>query len=253
MVVEVELSLMAVHESHSAKLALSVRAHGLRSALIVTASAATRRMYAEYLGWRGVSVREVTTAAAALDHLSAFTPDVVVVEDRLEDGRGVDLILTMRRSRRTSRIPIALLSADVFGMNPVRAHRFGCDLLIPIPCLPDALFDALDRLADDGASHRESDVLDSWLFVRDEESVWIARRGDFELAISGPGWKRRIYQFNSELELSTFQADYEQRLVNTGFTFEAFREDRREPGDLEVEYVGPERRLRADREWLAGA
>jgi hypothetical protein len=50
-----------------------------------------------------------------------------------------------------------------------------------------------------------------------------------------------------------FQADYEQRLVNTGFTFEAFREDRREPANLQIEYVGPERRLAADREWLAGA
>lgn len=244
---------MVLSPSESSKLALPVRTSGLRSALIVTASPATRRMYAEYLAWRGVSVREVTTAAAALEHLSAFTPDVVLVEDRLEDGRGVDLVLTMRRSRRTSGIPIALLSADVFGMNPMRAHRFGCDLLIPVPCLPDALVDALLQLVEDGATHRELDVLDSWLFVRDEESVWIARRGDFELTVSGPGWKRRIYQFNSELELSMFQADYEQRLVNTGFTFEAFREDRREPSDLQTEFMGPERRRAADREWLAGA
>ena len=244
---------MALPQSNSENLALSVRTVGLQSGLIVTASPATRRMYAEYLAWRGVSVREVTTAAAAIDHLSAFTPDVVVVEDRLEDGRGVELVLTLRRSRRTSRIPIALLSSDVFGMSPVRAHRFGCDLLIPIPCLPDALFSALAQLVEDGTTHHELDVLDSWLFVRGEESVWIARRGDFELTVSGPGWKRRIYQFNSELELSTFQADYEQRLVNTGFTFEAFREDRREPSDLHTEFMGPERRLPADREWLARA
>ena len=244
---------MVLSRSESSNLALSVRTRGLRSALIVTASPATRRMYAEYLAWRGVSVREVTNAAAALDHLSAFTPDVVLVEDRLEDGRGVDLVLTLRRARRTSSIPIALLSADVFGMNPVRAHRFGCDLLIPIPCLPDALVDALVQLVDEGTTHHELDVLDSWLFVRDDESVWIARRGDFELTVSGPGWKRRIYQFHSELELSTFQADYEQRLVNTGFTFEAFREDRREPSDLHTVFMGPERRLPADRQWLAGA
>src|SRR5437870_6450147 len=150
---------MALPQSNSENLALSVRTVGLQSGLIVTASPATRRMYAEYLAWRGVSVREVTTAAAALDHLSAFTPDVVVIEDRLEDGRGVDLVRTLRRSRRTSRIPIALLSADVFRMTPGRAHRFGCDLLIPIPCLPDTLFDALVQLVDDGVTRRESDVL----------------------------------------------------------------------------------------------
>jgi CheY-like chemotaxis protein len=224
----------------------------LRSALIVTASHATRSMYAEYLAWRGVTVREVTSPAAALDHLSAFTADVVVIEDRLEDGRGVDLVLTLRRSRQTSQIPIALLSADVFGMTPVRAHRFGCDLLIPIPCLPDVLFDALVQLVDDGVTHREPDVLDTWLFVRDEESVRIARRGDCELRVWGPGWKRRAYRFDTELELSTFQADYEQWLVHAGFIFEAFRADRRGSGDPALEFNGPERRLAPARE-AAGA
>ncbi|HXD16151.1 MAG TPA: hypothetical protein VN654_03985 [Vicinamibacterales bacterium] len=199
----------------------------LGSILIVTSSRATRTMYAEYLVWRGVAVLEVKNATAALAHLSMFTPDVVLIEDKLEDGRGVDLVLTLRRSRQTSNIPIALLSGDVFGMTPVRAHRFGCDLLIPIPCLPDALFDSLVQLAGDGVAHRESGELDSWLFVRNDESVRIVRRGDFELIVSGPKWKRAVYQFRSELELSTFQAGYEQRLVNEGFTFEAFRADRR--------------------------
>jgi DNA-binding response OmpR family regulator len=225
---------------------------GLRSSLIVTASAATRLMYAEYLAWRGVSVREVTGAAAALDHLSAFTPDVVVIEEKLEDAKGVDLILTLRRSQRTCRIPIALLSTDVFGMTPVRAHRFGCDLLIPVPCLPDTLLDALVQLVHDGATSRDLDVMDSWLFVRDGESVRIARRADLELTISGPGWQRGAYRFSSELELSMFQADHEQRLVNAGFTFEAFRHDRRGGNDRHPEFKGPERRLAPARDKAAG-
>jgi CheY-like chemotaxis protein len=208
----------------------SARAIGLRSALIVTASAPTRRMYADYLEWRGVSVREVASAAAALDHLSAFTPDVVIIEDRLEDARGVDLALTLRRSRRTSDIPIALLSTDVFGMTPERAKRFGCDLLLPVPCLPGALFDALEQLVSDGASRRAPDV-DAWLFVRGDESVRIARRGELELTVWSPGGKRNAYRFRSDLELSMFQADCEQRLVYTGFTFEAFRDERRRGTD----------------------
>jgi len=200
----------------------------LNSVLIVTSSHATRCMYAEYLTWRGVTVREVTNADAALIHLAGFTPDVILIEDKLEDGRGVGLVLTLRRSRRTSRIPIALLSGDVFGMTPVRANRFGCDLLIPIPCLPDTLFDALGQLVTDGATHRDSDMLDSWLFVRNDESVRIVRRGEFELTVSGPRWKRAVCRFRSELELSTYQAGYEQQLVNEGFTFEGFRKERRQ-------------------------
>ena len=148
--------------SASESLASSAGAPGLRSCLIVTASAGTRRMYAEYLAWRGLRVREVSGAGAALEELSRFNPDVVLIEDRLADGNGVDLALTLRRSRRTSRIPIALLSGDVFRMNPVRARRFGCDVLIPVPCLPDTLFDALDQLAHDGASARPIEI-SPWL------------------------------------------------------------------------------------------
>ena len=111
-------------------------------------------MYAEYLTWRGINVREVTSARAALLHLSAFTPDVLVIEDKLDDARGVDLVLTLRRSKRAARIPIALLSADVFRMTPVQAQQYGCDQLIRIPCLPDALVDTLGQLVNDGVSDR---------------------------------------------------------------------------------------------------
>jgi hypothetical protein len=122
----------------------------------------------------------------------------------------------------------------------MRANRFGCDLLIPIPCLPDTLLEALVQVVADGVTHRESDVLDSWLFVRNEESVRIVRRSDCELSVSGPKWERAVHQFRSELELSSYQADYEQRLasyqadyeqrlVNEGFSFEGFRKDRRRP------------------------
>lgn len=155
--VEVEVSLAYIC-SASNSLSSPAGAIGLRSCLIVTASAGTRRMYAEYLAWRGVYVREVTGAGAALDELSRFSPDVVLIEDRLADGHGVDLALVLRRSRRTSRLPIALLSGDVFRMTPVRAHRFGCDVLIPVPCLPDVLFDALVQLVHDGATARPLEI-----------------------------------------------------------------------------------------------
>jgi CheY-like chemotaxis protein len=219
---------MAMPRPDSGKQPPTAQREGPQSVLIVTASAPTQRMYAEYLGWRGVSVREVTSAAAALDHLSACTPDIIVIEDRIEDGRGVDLVLTLRRSSRTSHVPIALLSSDVFGMSPLRAHRFGCDLLVAVPCLPAVLFDALVQLVRDGSTPRRPEVIDSWLFVRDDESVQIVRN-DLALTVYANGHRQRIYRFSSELDLSTFQADYEHDLVHGGFTFQAFREDRRRP------------------------
>ena len=66
----------------------------VRSALIVSGTFRTRWMYAKYLAWRGLQVRDVSTAAAALDYLTAFTPDVVVIEGRLSDTPAADLRAT---------------------------------------------------------------------------------------------------------------------------------------------------------------
>ena len=63
------------------------------------------------------------------------------------------------------------------------------------------------------------------------------------MRVCGPGWKRDLFRFDSELELSTFQADYERRLVNSGYTFEAFRHDRRGESTQPPQFSGPERRL----------
>ncbi len=201
----------------------------LRSALMVIASAPTRRMYADYLGWRGVTVREVTTVNAALDYLSAFTPDAAVIENRLDDGTGLDLVRTLRRRRATALLPIALLSSDVFSIDLDRARACGCDTLLNVPCLPEAMFLTLAQLVDDRAAAPPppQPPPDTWLFANGSDSVMITRADDCDLHISGPGAKRRSFSFRSELELVRFQVRYERRLVHAGFLLEGFRSDRR--------------------------
>ena len=56
----------------------------------------------------------------------------------------------------------------------------------------------------------------------------------------GPGWRRKIHRFGSELELATFQAEHEQRLLNPGFTFEGFCEDRRDRCSRSFDFCRPE-------------
>jgi CheY-like chemotaxis protein len=209
---------------------------------MVIGSAPTRWMYADYLGWRGVRVREVATAAAALDHLSAFTPDAAVIEDRLADSSGLDLVRALRRCRGTSSLPIALLSGDVFAIDEARAKACGCDLLLLVPCLPDALLTSLVHLVEARAADPRRAPPDSWLFVRRDASVMIVRTGDHAIRICGPGGKRRVFTFASELDLVTFQVRYEQRLVNGGYMLEALRTDRRGQPDRRRAPRGAERR-----------
>lgn len=209
---------------------------------MVIGSSATRFLYADYLSWRGVSVREVTSAVAALDHLSAFTPDAAVVEDRLDDSSGLEFVRTLRRARSTSLLPIALLSSDVFQINQARARAYGCDTLLTMPCLPEVLLASLvDLVAERAALPREA-TLDSWLFVGRSACVRLVRVGVSGLTICGPGRRRKSFTFPSELDLIRFQVRYERRLVNAGYALEAFRTDRRVTADRRRVSRGPDRR-----------
>jgi DNA-binding response OmpR family regulator len=200
-------------------------------------------MYADYLGWRGIDVREVVSATAALDQLSTFTPDAAVVEDRLTDARGLDLVRALRRRRRTSRLPLALLSSDVFGIDTARARASGCDRLLSVPCLPETLYDALVHLVIERAREAPRPQPDSWLFVGADAAVMILRQAERELKICGPGRRRRVRQFASEVDLLRFQVRLEERLAGKGFVLEGFCADRRRGGDRREAPRAEERRV----------
>jgi DNA-binding response OmpR family regulator len=199
----------------------------LSSVLIVTGSERTRRMYAEYFTWRGVQVREVYEAAAAISELSTFRPDVVVTEDRLPDSSGQDLVRALRRSRHTFELPIVLLSSNIFTDPEEQARRRGCDRLLTVPLLPESLYEAVRSVVDRCATKSSARPFESWLFIRKQESVWIVRTADLELAIAGPGRKRSAYAFTSEHDLLTFHSQFEDRLRHTGFELETSSVDRR--------------------------
>ena len=202
----------------------------LRSVLIVTGSDRTRRMYAEYLGWRGIDVHEVDGAAAAVRALASFRPDVVVTEDRLPDSTGQELLRALRRSRFTFDLPLVLLSSDTFD-SAASALQQGCNRVLMVPLLPESLHDALQDVVRDCRHIRETRAFESWLFTRDGESVWIVRTGDLELSVAGPGTGRGVFTFGFERELQSFQAEYEQRLVLTGFVLQSLGDDRRSGRD----------------------
>jgi DNA-binding response OmpR family regulator len=208
---------------------------------MVIASAPTRSMYADYLGWRGVRVREVASAVAALEYLSTFTPDAAVIEERLTDASGFDLVRTLRRCRATAVLPIALLSSDVFRMNEQQAKARGCDTLLVVPCLPEALLAALVELVQTRAAQPRDPPPDRWLFVGREACVLIMRTSERALRICGPGQMRREFAFPSELELVAFQVRHEERLVDEGYALDVSRTDRRTGRGRGVR--GPDRRV----------
>jgi CheY-like chemotaxis protein len=198
---------------------------------MVTGSERTRSMYAEYLDWRGVEVREAHSAAEAIRDIVASRPDVVATEERLPDSTGQELVRTLRRSRATFDLPVVLLCSDAFAPDTDIARASNYDLVLMVPLLPEALLDALRSVVAECAERRDEHRFESWLFVRGGESVWMVRPSDCELLIAGPGGGRGVYMFSVERELLAFQAEYERRLRHTGFALEEIGGDRRSGAD----------------------
>jgi DNA-binding response OmpR family regulator len=118
----------------------------VRSALIVSGTCRTRWMYAKYLAWRGLQVRDVSTAAAALDYLTAFTPDVVVIEGTLSDATAADLARDIRRLPPVKDVPVVRLDSDTFGRTP--GDDGDWDVRLTVPCLPDHLLTMMQHAAE---------------------------------------------------------------------------------------------------------
>jgi DNA-binding NtrC family response regulator len=115
----------------------------VRSALIVSGTFRTRWMYAKYLAWRGLQVRDVSTAAAALDYLTAFTPDVVVIEGTPSDATAADLVRDIRRIPELKDLAVVRLETNAFGL--ASQDDGDWDVRLTVPCLPDHLLDVMQQ------------------------------------------------------------------------------------------------------------
>ena len=75
--------------------------------------------------------------------------------------------------------------------------------------------------------------LASWLFIKDEQSIWIERPYGRVLIIAGPGNAREQHDFPDDKALDAYQVSLAERLTEGGWFLWAFDRDRR---------VGRERR-----------
>ena len=70
--------------------------------------------------------------------------------------------------------------------------------------------------------------LASWLFIKDQESIWIERPFARTLIIAGPGPRSGQHDFTTEADLDAFQISTAERLAEGGWLLWAFDEDRRQ-------------------------
>jgi CheY-like chemotaxis protein len=108
--------------------------------LVVEDEATLRQVISRNLEARGHTVLGVETAAEALDHLSSWKPNLMLLDINLPDRSGWDVL----RELRERGIQVATVIVSAVRVSPARLEEFG-----PVGYLPKPFpLDALLRLVD---------------------------------------------------------------------------------------------------------
>ena len=109
-------------------LSVSVAATVKRRVLIAEHDADTAELVRDALGReRGIDARITTTGAGALETALQEPLDLVVLDAELPDPDGLAVCRTLRARRRTTRVPIVLLSERAADRDRIRGLRTGAD------------------------------------------------------------------------------------------------------------------------------
>jgi CheY-like chemotaxis protein len=93
-------------------------------------------MYVTALAIEGIEAEAATSVREALDVIAKTQPRAIVTELRLPGTRGTELVKRVR----TAQPHAYIVGLSTSGPGEVREARdAGCDLVLPLPCLPDTL------------------------------------------------------------------------------------------------------------------
>ena len=117
----------------------------LAPVLLVDSNRDGLELYATALALAGIGTDTADSAAAALDRVAARPPRVLVTGLRLRGAPAIELIRDVRRAAPQDDIFIVGLSTNL-RLETQPAHDAGCDVVLPVPCLPETLLHELQRV-----------------------------------------------------------------------------------------------------------
>lgn len=98
-------------------------------------------------GVQGWSVRAVASGREALAVLASQRPDVVVLDLRLPDLTGCEVIEELRAQPRWADVPIVVCTACAEPDAQAQAWEAGCDVYLVKPCSIEEVADEVGRMA----------------------------------------------------------------------------------------------------------
>lgn len=99
-------------------------------------------------GKQGVEVAEATTAGAGLNMAGSFSPDLVIVDLRLPDGNGINLIATLLSAQPDRKVIVFSMYEDPAIAS--RALEAGASGYITKNDDPDVILQAIEKVSDGG-------------------------------------------------------------------------------------------------------
>ena len=115
--------------------------------LLVDDSVDEREMYAEFFRARGFCTLQADTADDGFRLARELMPSVIITDLRLRGDRdGLGLTERLKQDAGTRHAPVIVLTGQVYEADVDAAHRAGCDRLLPKPCSPSELAEAVDEL-----------------------------------------------------------------------------------------------------------
>lgn len=121
--------------------------------LIVDDSPVTRRMVRRALGLCGLEMGEVHEAAdgaAALEHLTRHSVDLVLADVNMPVMNGIEMVERMARDPRLAAIPVVIVATPLSDANIERLLDSGARGYLAKPFRPEALRDVVVEVVGDG-------------------------------------------------------------------------------------------------------
>jgi two-component system, cell cycle response regulator DivK len=104
--------------------------------LIIDDDLDSREGYAEYLQAYGFEVGTLSRATMAVAEIRRWKPDVVLLDLRMPQMDGWELLRLLRADRVGQMLPVVVLSACSYADDRARAEAAGCDAFLSKPCTP---------------------------------------------------------------------------------------------------------------------
>ena len=116
---------------------------GRARVLVVDDSVAHRSLIRTTFEMEGAAVEEAATASAAVSAVQANCPDVVLLDIRLPDGNGFEVLDHLRR---TADVPVVIVTAATAVADRIAGLDVGAEDYLLKPISPDELVTRVDAV-----------------------------------------------------------------------------------------------------------